>query len=428
VPPDSDWERLHPLTPLLRGGRALIVVVGFAAQDAAQGRTLDPQVYLVLALAGALLTGGGGYLSWRRRRFRIDADAVELVEGVLFRRRRRLPLARVEGVDLLRPLVARVLGLAEVRVESVSGGDSEVVLSYLPEQEAEAVRARVLALRPGEPVARTEHGTGAAAERVLVTVPLGPLVTTALLVPVLCLAVAAVAAVVVGVVAGPLAGAGVLLSGVVAVVPLVLAQAARVERAYGTTLAEAPEGLRVRRGLINLRAQTVPLARVQAVRLEQPLLWRRWDWVRVVVDVAGYRGQGQETSELLPVAPRGLAVLVATRVLPGLDLAAIPLTAATPAARWRAPIGWRALSAGLSQTHVVTTRGRWRRQLEAAPHPKVQSWRVVQGPWQRRLGLATLLCDTAGSSITPAARHQPLRVAHALLRSSRAAAAAVRER
>src|SRR5690606_29559085 len=70
---------------------------------------------------------------------------------------------------------------------------------------------------------------------------------------------------------------------------------------YGWTVSESPDGLRLDHGLLQREHATVPPGRVQAVRLVEPLLWRRRGWVRVELDVAGTGNQG---GTLLPVAGR----------------------------------------------------------------------------------------------------------------------------
>jgi putative membrane protein len=192
----------------------------------------------------------------------------------------------------------------------------------------------------------------------------------------------------------------------------------RVLAEYGATVSEVPEGLRLRHGLLETRSQTVPPGRVQAVRVVEPLLWRRWGWVRVEVDVAGYaKGRGeqeQSTSALLPVAPRALAVAVVARVLGG----ALPVAerAVPVRARWRAPLSRRRLRLGLDDAHLVTTSGVVRTTTDVVPLAKVQSLRLLQGPWQRRLRLATVVADTAGRRLgAAAARHRDADEAAALL-------------
>jgi putative membrane protein len=53
---------------------------------------------------------------------------------------------------------------------------------------------------------------------------------------------------------------------------------------------------------------------------------------------------------------------------------------------------------------------------EVVPLAKVQSLRLTSGPWQQRLGLATLHADTAGRRLPGAkAHHRDLDEAKALL-------------
>jgi putative membrane protein len=192
----------------------------------------------------------------------------------------------------------------------------------------------------------------------------------------------------------------------------------RVLAEYGFTVAESPDGLRLRHGLLDTRSQTIPPGRVQSVRVLQPLFWRPWGWVRVEVDVAGYeRSHGEEqsaTSALLPVAPRALAEALVGRVLGG----GLPVAAARAPvrARWRAPLSARRLAAGLDDRHLVTTHGVLTTTTDVVPLAKVQSLRLTSGPWQRRLRLATLHADTAGRQLSGGtAQHRDADEARALL-------------
>jgi putative membrane protein len=115
------------------------------------------------------------------------------------------------------------------------------------------------------------------------------------------------------------------------------------------------------------------------------------------VDVAGYSGGGEEqaaTGALLPVAPRQLAQDLVARVLGGpLPVADVP---APRPARWRAPLQFRRLRYGVDARHLVATSGVLTTTTDVSPLAKVQSLRLTQGPYERRLGLASLHVDTAG--------------------------------
>lgn len=385
------WLRLHPLTPLLRGGRMVLLLLAVVGQqglrDASAGAVLG---VLSVALPAAVALG---WVSWRAMRYRVDAGELQVESGVLTKRSRRVPLARLQAVDVVRPFYARVLGLAELRLEVVGGtGDAEAPLAFLSEETAQALRAQLLGLAAGRAPA-----AGVAPERVLVTVPSGPLVWSTLLGPPLVVTVLAALAVGGALVVDPPTAAAVL----VGAVPLLLGAASfavrRLLSEYGFTVAESEDGLRLRHGLLDTRSSTIPPGRVQAVRLREPLLWRRFGWVRVEVDVAGYGAGGEEqtaTGALLPVAPRQLALDLVARVL-GSPLP--PADRPVPrAARWRAPLQLRRLRLGLDDRLVVVTSGVLTTTTDVAPLGKVQSLRVTQGPYQRRLGLATLHVDTAG--------------------------------
>ena len=62
----------------------------------------------------------------------------------------------------------------------------------------------------------------------------------------------------------------------------------RFSGGFGFTGAISPDGIRLRHGLLETRSQTIPPGRVQAIRIQQGLLWRAAGWWRVEVNVAGY--------------------------------------------------------------------------------------------------------------------------------------------
>lgn len=396
APENGTWVRLHPLTPLLRGGRyaltALAVVGQQGFRDGFAFGGAAVAVFGVSVLGAVLL----GYLSWRSMRYRLTVSELQVESGVLTKRSRRIPLAQVEAVDVVRPFYARVLGLAELRLEVVGGGDSEAPLSFLGDSDADRLRVQLLQLTAGP--AATGAAPGAEPrERVLGAVPTGPLIGSILLGPPL---VAGLVLLVLGVVAAflGLEAVGVVL---LAAAPILLGVGSLSVRRflvdYGSTVAEASDGLRLRSGLLDTRSQTIPTGRIQTVRVSEPLLWRPFGWVRVEVDVAGYSAGDQRRSVLLPVAPEQFARQLVARVLER----PVP-TADRPAparARWLAPLSFRLLAVTVDDWHLVSTRGILTTATSVVPLAKVQSLRTTQGPWQRRLGLATLHVDSAGRSL-----------------------------
>jgi putative membrane protein len=183
----------------------------------------------------------------------------------------------------------------------------------------------------------------------------------------------------------------------------------RLNGEYEMTVAEAPDGLRLRSGLLQTTAETIPRGRVQAVRMIEPPLWRPLGWCRLVVDVAGKQRSGRESRAVgetlravLPVGSREQAKWLLERILP-----AAPAQAGDRPprrTRWKSPLRYHYLTWDLDSTYAVATSGRIRRVTDWVPLGKVQSIRRVEGPVQRRFRLATVHLDTAGRNVHAAAR------------------------
>jgi putative membrane protein len=420
VPGATAPRRTHPLTPVVEAVRtvgvlvAAVVVFGTGALREAASAAGGLLGLLLLLLAGGGLIAlalAGHWLAWSRTRFFFDESGdFRLDSGVLQRNERRVTLSRLQSVDVVRPLLGRVVGLAQVRVEVAGSGDSRVVLSYLPEAEAVALRAEIVARAAG-----VDPLVGEAPEVVLAAVPTNDLVMSLLLRSTTFLLLLVSVVVVVGAVAteGP-GGLGLLL--VTGGLPIV-SVFTQFMRFFGFTVAESPDGLRLRHGLASVESQTVPPGRVQAVEIEEPLLWRRRGWVRVNLNVAGLRSgdeEGQAEQVLLPVAPREVAMGIIGRVLPGVQFGALTLVPAPPAARRRAWLQWAQLGVGHDSAVFVTSRGFLTRRIAVIPHARTQSVRVEQGPWQRALGLASVAVDSTPGPVRVLALHRDVAEARAV--------------
>jgi putative membrane protein len=402
------FHRLHPLTPVLRGWKVFAAAVVIATQQLTVGDLA--WTWLLLGIGVSIPLGiAYGYVSWRTTHYFIDSEDLRLETGVLFRRSRRVRLDRLQAVDVVRPLVARALGLAELRLEVAGGSSSEAPLAYLGEAAAQQLRAELLARAAG-----LEHDTPEAPERVLVKVPLSRLAESQVRSVGLIVALLAVVVfVVVTVVTGEWTVLAFIVPATIGMVPAVVRS---VVVHFDFTVAESPDGLRLRHGLLETRSQTVPPGRVQAIRIVEPLLWRSRGWCRVEVNIAGYAGDGEaQTSVLLPVAPREQAFAVLGRVLPDVDVQSVRTYGVPRRARWCDPISWQGNAAGADDKVFISRRGRFRRETDIVPHERVQSARLSQGPLQRRLGLATVHLDTSPGPVQPTAHHRDAQDARNLL-------------
>jgi putative membrane protein len=396
------WHRLHPLSPVVRSGRGVLAVLALIAISATQrlgsnGSHLPEIAVGVVAVIAAVI-------NWLVTRWRLDGLTLRIETGLLRRDSRQLPVARIQAVDMVRPFLARALGLAELRVRLAGSSHADGRLAYLPEAAALELRARLLAAHHG-----LDPGTPEPAERVLATVPAGRLVGSVILSSASLILLLMIAEVVIALaVPAVVASMGwTLVVWLIALGPLVWR---RLATQYGFTLAESPDGIRVRRGLLGTVAETIPRRRIQAVRMVEPLLWRPLQWCRLEIDVAGSPGHDRADGSrrlrkaLLPVGSKDLARQLMHTVL-GADPPA--LRRPPRRARSKAPLSYHFLAAGHDAATAMAVTGRLRKVTTWLPLEKAQSVRLVEGPVQRRLGLATVHVDAAGRDVRAEFRDRP---------------------
>ena len=413
----TEPRHTHPVTPLVTMVRAVPVLIfgvfvtgGGEATNVLGGLGTGGVIVLILVGVGIY-----AYFSWTRLTFFYDDDGdLRINSGVFVRNERRVQLSRLQSVDVTQPILARLFGLAELRPE-VAGASSEgTKLQYLALDDAQQLRAELLARASG---LRREEGAAVATapEQVLVQVPSPHLLASLVLQPTTIFLLLLIPTVVA--VAGVSGVWELGLTGILLVFAPVTVVGGQFLRYFGFTVAQSPDGLRLRFGLTSHRSQTVPPGRVQAVRIERPLMWKPWGWVRVVVNVAGTMGgeEGEDRpSVILPVAPLPVARTLLQQVLPGVDPFSVDLTPAPAAARWRAPLQYKQLGVGATPVAFVTRRGWLVPKWDVVPHARTQSVRLTQGPWQRWLGLATVSVDSTPGPVSIAALHQDARTARIL--------------
>ncbi|PWR16810.1 hypothetical protein DKT69_03675 [Micromonospora sicca] len=397
-------QRLHPLSPALHGAKSLVVVIAGLSWSTLSrvGFGWFAAMAAVLALGATVLA----VISWYNTGYHIVGRELRVHEGLIWRRTRAIPLERLQAVEVVRPLLAQLTGLAELRLEVVGGGKTEAPLAYLGVAEAAALRKRLLAVagRPPEAVAPTagQAAAPAPAGRRLHTVRNADLLVSQLLTPQAFLLPFGVAFVVTQFLSQGSWSFIAVASTLTAMAGVLLQPVRRVLDDWGFRLDRDGDTLRVRNGLLETRVQTVPLHRVQTVGITWPLLWRMRSWLRLRLEVAGYSAAEPDDrnrpDRLLPVGDLRTGELVVAAVLPGVRLTALPLTPPPRRARWLRPLSRSAIGAGLDDRVFAARSGVLTRQLAIVPYARIQSVRVTQGPAQRRLRLATVHADTAGGA------------------------------
>jgi putative membrane protein len=401
-------QRLHPLTPLVRGAKLVaLAAVAVSWRGLSDLGLLHWLIAMAVILVGAVLVSA---VVWAVTGYEVVGRELRVHEGLLSRRVRTIPLERVQAIDVVRPALARVFGLAELRLEVIGGSKTEAPLAYLTIAGATALRASLLGLATGAAPAT------AADERPLFAVDNRRLLFAQLLTPQALSVPVGAAFVIWPAVTHPdwtLIGAA---STITAFLGVFQVPVRRVLDEWDFRIADDTSALRVRQGLLNKRSQTVPPRRVQGVKLTWPLLWRPAGWARARMDVAGYGGDGEEqlrAGTMVPVAASADATRVASFVLGAavdprpspapVDAAALLVSGPPRRARWLAPFAWSRIGVAVTDDVVAVREGVLTRELVAVPLARAQSVRVTQGPLQRLLDLATVTVDTAGG-LTATAR------------------------
>jgi putative membrane protein len=444
-------ERPHPLTPLIRGWLIFLAFAVYFLRELVPDGSNDGldvgDLGWILPIVGAVvvIAAIAGFFTWYFTRFVIDDEELRIETGWVFKKSKKIPFERLQSVDIIQPLAARIFGLAELRLEA-GAGDSTTKLRYLTRRQSSRLRDYLLTRAHGEQARIADLDGQAAADiltdlgttdRPLVTTPpqrlvFGLLLSSEWIITALFLMVAIVLTVVFEINQAAFSGLIPLAIGAFTMI------SRRVISMFHFTLAESPRGLRITRGLTNLTSQSVPINRLQGVKVSQPLLWRSVGWYRVDVDVIGYASSGdgennenQATNVLLPVATRDEVDLALSRALPGFDLDGIELHPVPRRARWLRWFDWWTLRYGWDDRALITEHGWMTHARDIVPHAKTQSVRIVQGPLQRRLRLADVHIDTPKGPVNLVAHQLDAAVARELtltqLDRARAARAADRQ-
>jgi putative membrane protein len=276
---------------------------------------------LVLGLLGAVVAVVSAFLQWQTSWWSIEGDSVRLRRGVLSERITSIPFDRVQAVDTVRGPVQRLFDVVELHVQSAGGGRAgEIVLKAVTPAEAEEIRAAVRSERPAVAVEQTEDAVEWRLGR-------GPLL------------VAALTSGSLGVLVPVVAGASQVLDDVIGAeeaerfVPSSLGEAAVLAAAVlglawvlsflGTIIAFAGftairdgERIRIRRGIVERREASVPVARIHAVRIVESPLREPFGLAQVRIESAGYAAEPASAQTLVPLVRRNDVPRVLAELLP----------------------------------------------------------------------------------------------------------------
>jgi len=443
-------RRLHPIIPVIalvkQLPEMLVPMVGVIAFARDEGLGT-----LLLAVGGLLAVFFAiRVLAWWRFTYTLLPHEMYIESGIVSRNRRSIPWDRVQDVEIERGPIARVLGLAKVKLETGGSGGDEGLLDSIALGDALALRDEVRARR-GIAVSASPHEAEASAPPVFKMTNLRILQAGLLNFSVIWLAIIAGTMQYfddflpwsiddvedwIGVHEEEIWGfVSPVTIALALVLFMVLGTVAGViqmfVRNYGFTLSLEGRTLRRVRGLLTRSEVAIPLRRIQAARTAVHWLTRRYGFSRVDVQtMAGASSGGVQ--ELAPLATSGEAERVLAiaggfeRIAPErfapvapihrwydaliavLPLALVVLAAGlfSPSVWWglavvglfgivqvigARPHGWRLEGEMLHVRHGWFSQDHW-----MLPLANIQSVSFSTGPLQRRLDLATVAIDSAG--------------------------------
>ena len=159
LPASEGWRRLHPASPVgaHRPPRARpLPALGHFERPFGRGEPDGETDYLIVFAAVTVVYG---YIHWMVTRWRFEGDTLRIETGLIRKDSKRLPLARIQAVDIVRPLLGRMLGVSELRIRLAGSGATDGKLAYLGAAEAAELRIALLAGHR-DPTAPARSDTG----------------------------------------------------------------------------------------------------------------------------------------------------------------------------------------------------------------------------------------------------------------------------
>src|SRR5918997_685282 len=419
----SEARHLHPAAMLIDAARTIrrslsaFVIPGVALLAS---RGFDARTIALIVLGAVLvaaLPAIWGFLSWRATTYEVSGGTFRLRRGVLQKNERTIPLEHVQSVDTVQGIIQRLFGVVEVRVETAGGGTSEpdASLPALARADAEALRQEIEG-SGREPAGETE---GQVVLRRLSTRDLFVAGATSGQIGIAFSLLAVFSQVfddlggffseelvrrIVERAAPNSVVVVLLLVLAVGLLAWLLAIAGTVLAHAGFTLSREGGFLYIKRGLLERREATIPLARIQAVQIVEGLLRQPFALASLRVESAGYGEASGVSTTLFPLLPRKdaekllLAAAVALASLLAVELATWSFLAVLLLALPAALLGWlRYRDAGWAYAgDLLVVRSRLLARTTAiAPRRRLQSREVIRNPFQRRVRLATFRARVA---------------------------------
>ena len=370
APAGSDEPgRLHVSSVLFRivpHARALVVpavAVLFASSGSGWQRW---QAWLLLLIVPSAIYEIFQYMTYR---YRLTGGELLVTSGLVFKRARHIAVERIHSVDLKQGPLHRLLGVAEVRIETAGGTEPEAVLRVLRKRDVDRLRESLRAVQQRESGAHAAEaraaGTNALdgqppAEREILSLDVAELTKLGLV----SMRGAAVAAVLVGLMwefglfdrldirdriesvtnVTPAWQIAIIAALVMLTLPLLLIFVSigwTIVRLYGFRLVEIGGALRLTCGLLTRLTATVPRRRIQLVSIIQTPIHRYFDRVSVRIETASGSAEAEQKKIIgqrwfVPILPTDRVDEILKELMPGVTLGELDWRPLAPGAARRA--------------------------------------------------------------------------------------------
>ena len=396
---------------------------------------------LGMFFGGSLLVGFWFYLVWKNFSFEITEDTFDIKSGVIQKKRREIPLHRIQNVDVRRNIFQRILGIAKVNLETAGGKTSEASLKFVELEKAKSIQKKVRKLKQKDLDVKESSEDSPLFE--ISEKELGILSVTSM--NVAAISVIAIGFSVIGaapifeevVSLGALTVLGFLAAATI-LFGVVASAASNINKYYGFKLYRQGDSLEYERGLLNRSEGSIPFEKIQNLRIEENPLKRLFGYSTLKVETAGYSGQSQEQQGpevAVPLAEKNRVIDLSNeifnhgsydiqRVSPNAFrryfgryslLTAIPVTGILTASEIfelginplftlplipvigvGAYLKYRNKGFYEGEEFFYTVNGFWNRKTTITPYYRIQNLSLSQTVFQKRLGTSTLILDTAG--------------------------------
>ncbi|MFD9628917.1 PH domain-containing protein [Peribacillus muralis] len=144
----SEPKRLHPIAVVLNILKSIKeLVVPFVLVFIIPGRNegipgwIQPLVITVIVLFLIVLA----FVQWFRFTYRIEDGEFRIESGVFVRKKRYIKLDRIHSIDISEGIIQRLFQLVKVNIETAGGAQADAVLSAISKSDAERINALISA-------------------------------------------------------------------------------------------------------------------------------------------------------------------------------------------------------------------------------------------------------------------------------------------